>query len=349
MNRVMLASGGSGGHLAPAIAISRVLSSRNIQNRILTTEKQVDQVMRNAHADCEFDGIPAVAFVGLRGLSVAFLKNWLVALCKTIWAMHQFQPKKVLATGGFGSIPPVVVGALFGKQVYIHESNSVSGRVTRWLGRLCQNVFVTRLLMHDESRLNYYLTGFPLRNLEYEGRKEATSAGAKTVLVLGGSQGATALNNWLSELKVADYEGIKFYGICGPLNQIPKASNVDVEWIRFVENMSSLYRKTDVVIARSGAGTIAELAHCRCPAILVPLPSSADDHQFENAKSFEQAGCSTTVEQNNLVRLEETLRDLLNSEHRREMMKCAQQEWDKGNKIDNLLKLFSEGLKECQV
>ncbi len=346
MNRILYASGGSGGHLAPAIALAQ--KSRESGNAIAwisTTRKAVDRRMQDAYRDLEFVSFHSAPFLGNPILR-------LFALVRTIWGVwqaSQFLERKridhVFATGGFGCVPAIVGALILGLPVSMHESNSVAGKVTRWFRPGLTRLYGTRLMSRkyrQKGKVN--ITGFPIRqDFEIPEKADAKARmkldpSKPVVTIFGGSQGAMALTQAAEKCSESWEDRYQLICVTGPNNYQPKEErNHRIRMIPFVEQMGVLLAATDVLVARSGAGSIAEIAEAGCPSLLVPLPGSADQHQQYNADAFVSNGCAELLKQEDIVELEERVEGLIGNPEKLVDMRSKLAVWAKQNTIDSIL------------
>lgn len=338
--RLLVAGGGTGGHLYPGIAIAEEIvrrgdgevlfvgSRRGIETRAVPAAGYALETL-------EVSGLKRMGLLGtLRGLVRLPL-----ALFRSFAILRRFRPAVVVGVGGYASGPMVLAAALAGYPTAIQEQNSVPGITNRVLGRIVKAVFIA---FEDAARF------FPARKLArlgnpvrakivaaLEGAASPGPAESLRVLVVGGSQGARAV----SELVVAAAPLLAEGGIDYSL--VHQTGGADLERMReryqalglggratvtaFIDDMASAYAQADVVVARAGALTLAELAIAGKPAVLVPLPTAADDHQSRNAARFAEAGAAIVLPQRQAspADLAAALRDLARAPDRRVAMGAA--------------------------
>jgi len=215
--------------------------------------------------------------------------------------------------GGFTSTPLVLAGRLLGVPVALHESNRVPGLAIRALGRFARRVYLPPGINLSSIReVATRHVGLPVRR-EFvrqspgEARVElGLDPQQKVLVVLGGSQGSGVLNDWMrTELASLASAGVQVYGVTGlgkgseGVTMLPSKLGVPVrtESVVFSDRVAQLLSAADLVVSRAGAGTLAELIRCETPAILVPFPEAADDHQRANAAYFASQGGGIVVEQ----------------------------------------------------
>jgi len=288
--KVIIACGGTGGHLFPGIAVAEELEKRGHDVLLLISEKKVDAQASQKYGDLKFKSIPAIAKPAtLSPKMIPFLfRLWkVVKQCRGI--LKQEQANIVLGMGGFTSLPPVLAGKKLGLATFVHDSNALPGKANRLTARWCQKV-----LLGFEVAKKYFpnsetvITGTPVRKeleqlpSQSEAReKYGLNPNNKTVLVMGGSQGAKHLNTLVVDAAKA-MPDIQFLHITGAGDHT----------LLFCDDMASAYAACDIAVCRSGASSMTELSYIGMPSVLVPYPYAADDHQTFNAKVFEDAGAA---------------------------------------------------------
>lgn len=337
MKTIAIACGGTGGHLSPGIAVAQRLMERNYRCILLISQKAVDRTLSDLYPQLSFVRIPGIALSkkpldGLRCLYYA---------AKNIYCSWQLlrmeQVAAVIGFGGFTNVGAILAAACLRKPCLLHEANQVVGRTIRLFGRLATKVYVPEgVIYNGNSRVSF--CGFPLRReLQPMDPKAAKvqlgfDPDKPLVCVVGGSQGAHPLNRWVwehAEQWVA--HGIQVLCITGTnkMVQVDKALSPSIVFKPFCSQMACLYSAADGVIARAGAGTIAELTHFAVPSILIPFPQSAEGHQLNNARVFEQRGGCVVVEQSAMDGLWNQILGLLarNQEMRRALKQLKSIDW----------------------
>ena len=358
MKRVVFASGGSGGHLAPAIALAQQSMAYGVRAWIATTEKQVDKRMRESYPELDFIGWKGVGYDGSLKTLIGFGLHLLKSLPLVLRFLDCERIDLIVTTGGFGSAPVILSAIGIGIPVFAHESNSVPGKVTRLFASLFSCLWFTRLLPRSCKRVrSTRITGFPLRsNLSVSEKREAkVSLGLdpdrKLVTVFGGSQGSKRLTEFAEEAgPQLIAKGLQLLCVTGPANYMPSGKPpAGLRYMNFVEDMGALYSATDLLISRAGAGSIAEIARYGCPVVLVPLPSSADQHQLKNAEAFSSAGAGILLEQNGLDDFARELIPLIENQQILQKMIEAQQDWNRGNSVTDMISEIVCGVEEQRV
>lgn len=335
--RVLIAGGGTGGHLYPGIALAEEVTARpGGQVLFVGTARGLEaRVVPAAGYPLELLDVSGIKRAGLLGLVKALLRLPRAFLASLAILRH-FRPDMVVGVGGYASGPIVLAAALSGRPTAIQEQNSVPGITNRILGRFVRAVFVA----FDDARLFFdgrkvRATGNPVRRKFLEGAAGREPAASPVLLVCGGSQGARAVNDAvLAALPslLARFLGLRVLHQAGPadfdrVRQAVAAARLDarVDVRAFIDDMASAYRGSTLVIGRAGALTLAELAITGRPAVLIPLPTAADDHQTRNAAAFERAGAAALLPQAEATgeRLAEVCTGLLADEARRTSMSAA--------------------------
>ncbi len=311
---ILIACGGTGGHLFPGIAVAEAMRAKGHEVMLLISQKKVDAEGSAKYSHLNFKTVPAVAKPAtLSPRMLPFLwKTWQsIRQCKAI--LKEFGADAVLGMGGFTSFPPIVAGNKLGLKTFVHDSNAHPGRANILTSRYCSQVFLglspaKRFFPKSETAL----TGTPVRPeiASLPSRDEAAKLlgvdpSKKTILVTGGSQGARKLN----ELTAASADllpaGTQIIHVAGAFDfervQGIVADRKDYHLLGFCDQMAAAYAVSDLVITRSGASSLTEVAMAGLPSILVPYPYAADDHQSRNAEVFAKAGAAIQVEESELT------------------------------------------------
>lgn len=301
--KVIIACGGTGGHLFPGIAVAQELRSRGHEVLLLISEKKVDATASEKYCDLRFETVPAIAKPST--FSPKML-GFLWRLRKTIRHCRKILDREkadvVLGMGGFTSFPPVYAGSKMGLRTYIHDSNAIPGRSNRLTARRC-----TAVLVGMKEAAGYFPglpvvhTGTPVRQelTKLPSRDEACASfrldpAKRTLLVMGGSQGARSLNTVVVEGTIGT--GWQVLHLTGQddFERVTQevGDRVGYRVMAFCSEMGSALAAADFCLARSGASSLTELSHAGLPALMVPYPYAADDHQTANARVYERAGAA---------------------------------------------------------
>jgi len=318
---ILLMAGGTGGHVYPALAVA--LSLRDHAR---------DVVWLGTHLGIEAKVVPAagipVEWVNVQGLrgkgALALLAapvRLLRATRQSLSVMRRHRPAAVLGMGGFVSGPGGLAAWLTRRPLVIHEQNAVSGLTNRLLARLAR-VVLQAFPGSFSPRVHAETVGNPVRReiaeLPDPATRFANRSGLLRLLVLGGSQGALALNRAvpaaLGRLPFERRPLVRHQAGARTLDAARAAydkAGVDVELTPFIDNMAEAYGWADLVLCRAGALTVAELAAAGVGAIFVPFPAAVDDHQTANAAPLVKAGAAEMLKERDLT--ETSLADLLQS------------------------------------
>ncbi len=316
----LIMAGGTGGHVFPALAVANILRARGWHIEWLGTQVGIEARVVPA-SDIPLNCISAVGLrgKGLRKLLVAPF-HLLRALWQSLRIFIRVKPDVVLGMGGFASAPGGLSAFLLRVPLVIHEQNAIAGTTNRLLTRLA-----TRVLSAFPNVLRgAECVGNPVRadiaQLADGIRMTGVTDRSLHLLVLGGSQGARALNLLVPQALALLAPVLRpqvFHQAGGNLLDETRAayaeSGVDARIEPFVENMASVYRAADLVVCRAGAMTVAELTCAQLPALLVPFPHAIDDHQTANAQWLVQAGAARLLPQSTLTAelLSQQLRELI--------------------------------------
>jgi UDP-N-acetylglucosamine--N-acetylmuramyl-(pentapeptide) pyrophosphoryl-undecaprenol N-acetylglucosamine transferase len=309
---VAIACGGTGGHLFPGIAVAEALISRGHDILLLISEKQIDATAVRDRKDFQVQKIPAVGLPRLlSSQALPFAAKFLKCLnvCRKIY--RSFAPRAILGMGGFTSTAPILAGRLAGLPAFIHESNAIPGKANLLNARLSDKVligFAECSRYFPKSALE--VTGTPIRSslrAPVDRRVALRNLGLdenlKTVLVMGGSQGARGINQAvMAAIPRLQRSQVQFIHLTGSedehhVYQCYKALGAHAFVRAFYHRMEEVYSVADVAIARSGAATLTELSYFNLPAILIPYPFASENHQLLNAEIFAKNSVAKVLEE----------------------------------------------------
>ncbi|HIO96999.1 MAG TPA: undecaprenyldiphospho-muramoylpentapeptide beta-N-acetylglucosaminyltransferase [Leucothrix sp.] len=309
---ILITAGGTGGHVFPGLAVARALQAQDIPVVWMGTKKGLEaRVIPEAGIDMVY-----LSVNGLRGKGVLTLLGAPIQLVKALFQsiniMRKVKPAAVLGMGGFVAGPGGLVASLMGIPVVIHEQNAIPGLTNKLLS------FVSKRILEGfpgtfKGKKNSQGIGNPVRQdiatLEHPVYRLGNRWGHVHVLIIGGSLGAQALNEVvpmaLAELALDKRPVVRHQA--GKNKDISTAKlyeklDVDAEVTPFVEDMAEAYAWADLVICRSGALTVAEIAAVGVASIMVPYPYAVDDHQTANAQYLAQAHATKLVPQDELTK-----------------------------------------------
>lgn len=320
---VLIMAGGTGGHVFPALAAARVLRERGFEPVWLGTQRGLEAKLVPPHQ------IPIewITVTGVRGKGIATLLAAPFQLARAVWqsiqVMRRRQPVVVLGAGGFVSGPGGIAAWLTRRPLVIHEQNAVAGMTNRMLARLARRVFEAFPSSFPKS-IKAERVGNPVRReiaaLPSPDQRFAERRGPLRVLIIGGSQGASRLNVVVpaalamidSSLRPQVLHQAGERHIAQARESYQKHA-VEADVRAFIDDMAEAYAWADLVICRSGALTVSELAAAGVPAVFVPFAAAVDDHQTHNARFPVAAGAGVLIPEAELtpLRLADELRALL--------------------------------------
>jgi UDP-N-acetylglucosamine--N-acetylmuramyl-(pentapeptide) pyrophosphoryl-undecaprenol N-acetylglucosamine transferase len=345
MGRLAIACGGTGGHLFPGLAIAEAVRRRGHAVRFFISAKPVDRRALSGAGESE-NGveIPAVGWTGIFG-AIPFLFRLIGAVRKAGEELSQFKADALLGMGGFVSAASVGAARRGGLPYFLHESNAIPGRATKFLSAGAKKMFVGfEECGRHLPKANVSVTGTPVRgrlgklSKEEALKKLGLHPKRHLVAILGGSQGARGIN----EAMLRGLPALK--SLANTIQILHLAGEAHADKVRhgydhsgfsavvlgFCDDMEAVYAAADLVVSRAGAGTLAELAACGVPSILVPFPAAVDDHQTANAHAFADRGAAEIVAEKNLLgtelgqRIARLLGDSVRQDH---MRRAARQQF----------------------
>ena len=340
--RFVIACGGTGGHLFPGLAVARELVARGCEVRLLVSPKEVDRAAARTAASIPVSVLPAVGLE--RGRRWAFVRGFIKSYLAARSLYRAAPPDAALAMGGFTSAPPLLAARRRGARIFLHESNTIPGRANRWLARWVDEAFAGFPETAERLRCRRVtVTGTPVR-AEFVAQPAGACRAAlglnperPTLLIMGGSQGASAINQLVTKLlpgvdgAAQNWQWIHLTG-AGDFSWVKRAyaeAGVDAVVVPFLERMEQALGAATATVSRAGASSLAELAAMRVPAVLIPYPAAADNHQFYNARAFAATGAARLLLQADLTPegLLCALRELVEQASVREPMQQALARW----------------------
>jgi len=308
--RVIIAGGGTGGHVFPAISIAEEILERNSGNEVMFvgTEEGIEKrILREKGYRVEF-----IKSRGIAGKSffqkVITVISILGAMLSSLRILRDFRPDVVIGVGGYASGPTLLCASISSIPTAVCEQNCVPGLANRILSRFVGKIFIT----FEESKKHLpaektVLTGNPIRRdlAHVAAEKKARQSARRNVFVLGGSQGARKLNEIVPRSLAELGTRVNVTHQTGEahiesVRETYRQLGISAEVFGFTDDMSRIYEKTDLVICRAGSGTLSEITAFGIPSILIPLASSTHDHQLKNARTLESDAAAAVVEEKEL-------------------------------------------------
>lgn len=324
----VIACGGTGGHLSPGIALAERLTDLGYRCVLIVSRKKIDVRLLEKYPQLEFRRAPGAGLVFSPIGLFRFFCSQASAIGFAFAFLLKNRPAAYVSFGGFMTLGMALVCKLLFIPVILHEANRIPGKAVRWISRISTRVYLPPgVRVKGLSPLTFRSAGFPVRREIRPLDKAAcrTKLGfpetGKLVAIFGGSQGAKPLNDWISSAweKFAA-AGVSVLCVTGPgkdaespVREAVSAAGTPVvaRFISFCDTMAEALSAADVVVSRAGAGTLAECIACRVPAVLVPYPFAADDHQTANAKYYQEKGAGVLVPQSEIETLTETVLDVV--------------------------------------
>ena len=324
--RVIITGGGTGGHLFPGIALATGIQQRvpGCEVMFIGTRRQLD---RETLAGFDFQR-QSISCMGLKGMGLVHRLKSLACLPGAVLEagaiIKKFDPDLVFGVGGYVTGPVLLAAKLQSIPTCIHEQNSVPGLANRMISRFVDRVFVSIPGEYSFPVRKTVVSGNPVREeiLAAAREKEKSSHNTFTLLVLGGSLGAHRINLLMLEAMTSIQQekelSVNLVHQTGAADEDRvrggyAAAGIQAEVAPFFRDMASLYRRADLVVARAGATTLAELSVMGLPALLIPYPYAADDHQAKNGQYYVEGGGARMYRESELDAdvLASTITDLL--------------------------------------
>jgi len=315
---MLIAGGGTGGHLFPGLALAEEVKTRHPRNDVLfvgTPRGLETRIVPRSGFPLELIDVGPLKRQGALG-TLRGLGRLPRALWQSRRIVRKFDPDVVVGVGGYASGPVVMAAWMMRIPTAVQEQNALPGFTNRTLGRFARACFIA----FDEARAGFppartHLLGNPIRRafLDNYLHSKEPSGERLSILVTGGSQGAHVLNLRVAEaleqlapelgrrLRVVHQTGEKDLQEIARRYQALGESGVDAQATAFIDDMANAYAQADLLVCRAGATTIAELTVCKKPAILVPFPYAADDHQTVNARSMVRNGAAILLPERDLT------------------------------------------------
>ena len=340
--RVIISGGGTGGHIYPAIAIAEAILKKNPETDILFVGANGKMEMEKVpQAGFEIKGLDVVGFHRQRmWRNVAFPFKLFKSLGQAKKIIEKFKPDVAIGVGGYASGPLLKQAQWKGIPTIIQEQNSYPGITNKWLANKAKLICVAypnmdRFFPKDKI----IVTGNPIRNnLNPKFTDDKTNAyeyfkmnsNKTTTLIIGGSLGAKSINEAIKQSMayLKEFDDMQFIWQCGKLYHSDlidtEAANLpNVTMLPFIERMDYAYAIADIVVARSGALTVSELANLSKSTILIPSPNVAEDHQTKNAMALVQEGAALMIKDSELDQWTKVHRELIDNANKRKSLSEA--------------------------
>lgn len=353
VKRVLILAGGTGGHIIPALAVAKTLAENEISIEWLGSKHGLESTLVPAQGiNIHYIKVSGIRGKGRLQLLLAPFRI-LKAVIQSIQVIKKVKPDVVIGFGGYVSGPGGLAAKLTRVPLVIHEQNAVAGMTNRYLAKLSKKVFQA-FPNTFAPKHNAQTIGNPVRadiiTLDEPQIRMQQHDDALHVLILGGSQGAVALNQILPQAIAEIKSEIRpqVWHACGrkhvaSVTQTYRDLDVDARVDAFIDEMTAAYKWADLVICRSGALTVAELAVAGLASVLIPFPAAVDDHQTKNARFLVDVGAAILIPQQQATteKIEQVLLDFINDKERLVMMANAARSVrmiDASNKISKYIR-----------
>jgi UDP-N-acetylglucosamine--N-acetylmuramyl-(pentapeptide) pyrophosphoryl-undecaprenol N-acetylglucosamine transferase len=302
MERVILTTGGTGGHIFPALAVAEELKARFTGIDLLFVgSKHGPEAALCARAALPFRGLPVKGFRGRGFRAVGAIPGMLRGFGQALFLLRAFKPDAVIGFGGYAAFALVLTACLLGIPAAIHEQNALAGVSNRILAKTARKILCSFPDTRGFEGRETVLTGNPVRGDVIAVGRRAVRGSGKRLLVMGGSRGAEALNRLVTNALPRFKEvGIELRHQTGEadfakVRAAYAAAGMEGTVEAFIHDMGKAYAWADLALCRAGATTIAELAACGLPAFFVPFPYATHDHQSKNADLVVRRGGAVAV------------------------------------------------------
>lgn len=366
--RIVVTGGGTGGHLFPGIALARGLRDRIGDCRVLFigTARHLDrETLAGEHFELE-----TIHCMGLKGMGLWNRLRSILQLPPALKEagdiLRRFDPHLVFGVGGYVTGPVLLAARMRKVPVCIHEQNSVPGLANRMLSRVADRIFLSMPCQYRFPERKTRMVGNPVRSdiIDAAGKKQGRSGKEVTLLVLGGSQGAHRVNMLVVDalrdiaaevgtgLTVIHQTGLKD---ADAIRRSYEELGLRAEVGPFFRDMAAIYARADIVVSRAGATTLAELAVMGLPALLIPYPYAADNHQLTNARYYEAGGAARMLPEAELTKakLAAEIMELIGNAARREQMAANMKQMGRpeaaGQIIAQCLEMMAAGAEQQDV
>ncbi|MFC1496627.1 undecaprenyldiphospho-muramoylpentapeptide beta-N-acetylglucosaminyltransferase [Candidatus Margulisiibacteriota bacterium] len=322
--KIIIAAGGTGGHIYPGIAIAEELQLKDANNQILFIGAQggIERgiVEKEGFKIKEISARGMLRKLSWKAISAPFVT--LAGFWQSINLLKQEQPDRVVATGGYVALPVIMAAKICKIPVLLHEQNTVPGITNRFCSKLVDRIALT--FAETKKYFNGDLVGNPVRQkiLKVERREDNLF----TVLVFGGSQGARSINRAVNKMAESFADGgTKIIHVAGErdIGKLEEKKLPFYTLLAYMYNIEEGYRIADLVVSRAGATAIAEIVAVGLPSILIPFPYSSEGHQEKNAKLVEALGAAVVLPDDQLDQLADLIKSLKKEKTRLSKMSAA--------------------------
>ena len=304
--KILLSTGGSGGHVVPATVLYEHL--KNQFHVSISTDYRGEKFLDKNKYNLEIFNVTPIS------KNIFFLPYQLCliiySIIKSIFFLKKRKIDILISTGGYMSLPLCLASKILNIKLFLFEPNIVLGRSNKFFIKSCEKIFCySDKIKNFPNKYINKINVIPalLRKNFYEVEKAGNIDGRINLLVIGGSQGAKIFDKLIKTAitELSKKYNLRIYQQTNPLNfdelkKFYKVNNIDNELFDFDEDISNLMSKANICLTRAGASTLAELVFLNLPYVAIPLPTSIDNHQFENAIFYNKIGCNWILNQNEI-------------------------------------------------
>tara|TARA_Y100000590_G_scaffold275517_1_gene309361 strand:+ start:3071 stop:4156 length:1086 start_codon:yes stop_codon:yes gene_type:complete len=318
---IVIATGGTGGHIFPSVSLSNFLNNE-YEIDFITDKRGLKYLRTNKDLRINIINSGTIFSKNIFKIILGLIKIFF-SIISSFKILIKLKPKLVVGMGGYSSFAVCLSAYLLKIPILIYENNLVIGRTNRFLLPLSKKILISTESIEgikNKYSQKIFFSGYFLRKEIFETKRQDLKLEKElSILIIGGSQSAKIFGEYFPKvIKECCNNNIRFkiYQQCldyqtEELNKIYKSLNLDFELFTFTEDLTKYYEKADLAITRSGASSLAELVNLNIPFITIPLPSSADNHQLKNAIYFKSKGYCFLLEQKYIFeKLFEMLKDL---------------------------------------
>lgn len=313
--KMIISAGGTGGHIYPALAIVKKFqkSDKNFEVKYIGTHNRMETKIVPEH-NIPYEGLKIYGFSkSYMGRNVKNLAYIIKSYYKCIDIMKEFKPDIVVGVGGYVTLPVIMAAKKLKIKTVIHEQNSIPGKTNKFLSKGVDRVFLSfkDSEKYFDKDVKCVYSGNPsgdnVKNLIPMNKETlGFKKDKKLIIVTSGSLGSSALNNKLIEfLKLSGKEDYEVLFITGNANyedfKKENKFSKNIKVVPYLDNLASLFKSSDLIIGRAGAGTISEILMAKVPSILIPSPNVANNHQYYNALDLNNENLAIMIEEKDLT------------------------------------------------
>ena len=357
--KILIATGGTGGHIFPSLSLADFLKKK-YHVEIVTDKRGLKYLSNHEKINIRTINSDTIFGKNIFKLCLGVIKI-ILSIFFSIFSMIRLRPKLIIGMGGYSSFPVCVAGYCLRIPIIIYENNLIIGRTNKFILPIARKILVSSKNIEGvKSKYSnkIFVSGYLIRSKILNLKKENSQKVEKkilTILIMGGSQSAKIFGEILPNIMTKCFQNginLRIYQQCldeqvNKIKKIYEKYKLESELFSFSGDMSKYYKVADLAITRSGASSIAELVNLRIPFIAIPLPSSADNHQFQNANYFKKKGYCFLLEERFISdKLFEILMDLNKNEKKLFLIKERMKEHSDKNVPLKIEKLVEKILHE---